>query len=323
MIIAHLALFLASLAIIWFFGGKLVDSINGLAHRLHQSSFRLAFFVLGIITSITEFSVMANATLGGVPQVSAGNLIGSSAVIFLLVIPFLAIRGGGIRLAHTLTSKQLVVALIAIFLPALLSIDGIVTPNDGLLCLLAYATLIYLMHPRFMAAKPVVPEPDRPLDTTPLGSFSAVAIDILRVVGGGVMIFLAARILIGETSFFSEFLGIPGSFIGLLVLSVGTNIPEIVIAVRAIQKKHSEIAFGNYLGSALTNTPLFGLLALMNGRFFVNAPEFVGTALIAFAGYAAFYAFSRSKNFISRSEGIILAALYGLFVTFQMYVVAG
>jgi len=48
-----------------------------------------------------------------------------------------------------------------------------------------------------------------------------------------------------------------------LFLSVGTNLLELSITITSIWKKHKEVAFGDYLGSAAANTFLFGVLTLM------------------------------------------------------------
>ncbi len=321
MIFGHVALFVLSMAVIWFFGGRLVDSTDRMAHRLHQSGFRVAFFVLGFITSISELSVVVSASLSHAPQISAGNLVGASIVIFLLIIPFLAIRSNGIKLAHTLTKWQLVVALIAIFLPVALLTDGVATINEGIVCILIYVLLVFLMHPRFHASVPPKPPVALGEPVGPLDRFFVATRDIIGILIGGVIIFFASRVLIDETRFLSELLRIPGSFIGLVILSIGTNIPELFIALRAVQKKHTDIALGNYLGSAITNTILFGVLILVNGRFVVNAPEFVVTSIVTGVGLFAFYWFARSKDILSRMEGWVLTAMYIVFVLFQIYVV--
>lgn len=49
-----------------------------------------------------------------------------------------------------------------------------------------------------------------------------------------VAIFTAAYFLVEQTAYFSELLRIPPSIIGLLVLSIGTNVPELAIALRAM-----------------------------------------------------------------------------------------
>jgi len=110
----HIILFLTSIGIVWFFSGLIVDAIDRMAARFHKSSFTVAFFVLGFLTSISEFSVMVNSTLAGAPQISAGNLSGASFIILLFIIPLLAIIGNGIQVKNTLPKKHLALVLAVI-----------------------------------------------------------------------------------------------------------------------------------------------------------------------------------------------------------------
>lgn len=316
-VISHITLFVLSAAIIWFFGGRMVDAIIRIAQRFGQSRFTAAFFILGFITSISELSVMINATLERAPQISAGNLAGASVVIFLLIIPLLAIGSGGIKLRHALTSTRLAAALAAVLLPVILLADGVATINEGVLCVLAYITLMYFMRPKAHS----VHLDSQHTTLAPFDDMKSLLKDVISIIGGGIIIFLASRILIHETGYFSVLLGVTGSFIGLLVLSIGTNVPELVIALRSVQKKSIDIAFGNYLGSALTNTAIFGLLPILNGRFFVNTNEFIVSSIILSAGALAMYIFAQSDRTITRSEGWSLATLYAVFLVIQIALV--
>lgn len=317
-VIGHITLFVLSAAIVWFFGGRMVDAIIRIAQRFGQSRFTAAFFILGFITSISELSVMINATLERAPQISAGNLAGASVVIFLLIIPLLAIGSGGIKLRHTLTATRLAASLVAVVLPVILLADGVATINEGVLCILGYITLLYFMRPQNHVARY---DAAHTTNIAPFDDMKALLRDVLNIIGGGVVIFIASRILIDETGYFSVLLGVTGSFIGLLVLSIGTNVPELVIALRSVQKKSTDIAFGNYLGSALTNTAIFGLLPVLNGRFFVNTNEFIVSSIILSAGALAMYIFAQSDRTITRSEGWSLATLYAVFLVIQVALV--
>ena len=314
-VLVHLLTFILSAAVIWFFAGLLIESILKVAKRFHQSGFTVAFFVLGILTSISEISVMVNSTIDGVPPVSAGNLAGASFVILLLIVPLVAIVGNGIKLRNTLNRKNLAVALIAIILPALLMLDGSVNRSEGLICIMIYVILIYFIRNQTSQSYPSVLEV---VEKELIEGRRVTAIHILKITVGAIFIFAAGNLLVSEATYFSTLLSIPSSIIGLLILSIGTNIPELVIAVRSIIKKHSEIAFGDYLGSAVTNTFIFGLLPWLNGRFLVEPTEFVGTAILMVIGFTAFYVFARSKNKITRHEGIALILVYGIFVIIQI-----
>src|SRR3989338_7470207 len=141
--VVHISIFLFSSAVVWFFAGILIESVDRVARRFHKTGFSVAFFVLGFLTSISEISVALNAGIGGVPQVSVGNLVGASFVIPLLIIPFLAIAGKGIELKKLISGRNLLLVFAVIALPSLLVVDGDVTRTEGVLALLVFTTLVY------------------------------------------------------------------------------------------------------------------------------------------------------------------------------------
>ncbi len=313
--LSHLLLFLLSGAVIWFFAGMLIDSIIRVAKRFHQNGFTIAFFILGILTSISEISVMLNSSINKVPQVSAGNLSGASFVILLFIIPFLAIGGDGIQLKNTLTKKQLALTLFVTLLPTLFLLDGRVNISEGLICLLSYGSLLYFIR---RTKEQSVPQIVEEVEEDLINKQTATVKDVLKIAGGAVFIFLSGHLLVEETVFFANALSVPASIIGLLLLSIGTNAPELVIAFRSILKRRKDVAFGDYLGSTLANTATFGILALLNPNFRVESSEFFLTGILMIIGFVTFYFFATSKHKISRMEGFILISLYGFFVISQL-----
>lgn len=312
--IPHFLSLIFSAAIIWFFAGILVESAGNVARRFHQSGFTVAFFLLGFLTSISEFSVMVNASLEGNPQVSAGNLIGASFVLILCVVPVLAIVGNGVTIRNTLSTQNLALALVVVALPALLVLDGDLNRQEGLLCLLLYVTLLYQIRKQVSGKAPQLV---KAVETELIEKKHAGWWDLAKIIVGAGAIFGAGHLLVQEAVFFSGALGVPSSIIGLLLLSIGTNVPELVIAIRSILKKRKDIAFGDYLGSTVANTVLFSFLPLVNGRFTLEAKEFQATALLTIAGFIGFFLAAKSKSNISRHEGYVLVSVYALFVLVQ------
>lgn len=306
-VLLHAIAFLGAVLIIYVFGGVLIDATDAIAKRLRRDGFLVAFVLLGTLTSISEMSVAVNATLIGAPGVSAGNLIGASFVIFMAIIPMLAIFGKGILFKHNFTVRHLILALFIIALPALVVYDGIVSWFEGLVMVLSYVFLLLytrgssLNKPLTVRAKPA----------------ERLWTSLLKVTVSAVLIFLSGRLLVTESLFFSGLLNIPSSFIGLIIISIGTNIPELVIGLRAIAEKKKAIAFGDFVGSAAFNTLIFGVLALVNGTFGIERHEFVLTAFFLVLGLTLFFVCARSKNTLSRQEGILLAIIYIFFLIIQ------
>lgn len=308
----NVLIFLCSIGIVWYFAGVLIESVTHLSRRFNKTGFTTAFFLLGFLTSISEFSVATNATLQGVPEVSVGNLIGGSFVVLLFIVPLLAVLAGRIELRNTLSRRNLLLALATVALPALLVIDGKVSIVDGLLSLLVYLTLLFSIYRQKQEI------PDTRAAARPFVQKRSLMADIGRIVGGGVMIFFASRILVDQAVLFSMLLGAPTSLVGLVLLSLGTNVPELTVAIRAVIRKRADVAFGDYIGSATVNTFIFGMLPFVNGAFAFNTGETRATTLLLAVGLVVFYFFARSESSLSRREGAVLLVFYVAFIALQI-----
>ncbi len=317
-IFGHAIVFFLSASVIWLLSGILIDATDAVAKRYNKSGFAVAFFVLGFLTSIGEIAVAVNATIEGVPQVSAGNLLGASLVILLLIIPILAILGGGIPMTKTLLPSNVALLLFIVLLPSLLALDGNVTVTEGFVMLLLFASLLFRIQKK-RPAEETAAEALQSTERELLHTKHATLFDGAKIAGGAILIFLAGGILVRESVYFSALLGIPYSFVGLLFLSIGTNVPEIVIAVRCVLGRHKDIAFGDYMGSAAANTLLFGLLPLTNGAFTIEISEMAVTFSVFAVGLSLFFLFSRTKEILSRREGVVLFSLYLLFMVMQIF----
>jgi cation:H+ antiporter len=318
MILQHLLWAFLATCVIWFLSGVVVGATDAVAKRYNKPGFFVAFFILGIFTSISEISVAVNATISGVPQVSAGNLVGASFVIFFLIIPLLAITGNGLEMRLALPRSQVLLLLLVVFLPAPLLLDGGINRSEGLILMLLYLVLVFAVQRRWTVTE-TVEEAVEEVEKRLTHHRRATIIDLLKISTGAVIIFLAGKVLVDEAVFFSGLLRVPSSFIGLLVLSIGTNVPELSIALRCVLGKQKHIAFGDYMGSAAANTLVLGLLALVNGSFFVEASEFIPTVVFMLPGFLLFYRFSQSQSSLSRREGVVLLSLYALFVLSQIF----
>lgn len=312
-ILGHFGIVFATIAVVWFFGGILVDSMSRISKHMKWSGFATAFFILGFLTSLSEISVMINSSINNTPQISAGNLSGASIMIFLCIIPFLAISSkNGVTMNNTLPRRDFFFALIAILIPQILLIDGQVTFIEGVLCIASYVSLFLLVKQSPQTVQDHIEHISGSIDL----SFTWWK-EISKIIFGAIVIFFAGDILVAEAQFISTVLSVPSSLVGLLLLSVGTNIPELIVALRSIMKQRTDIAFGGYIGSALTNTLSLGVLILLTGGFMVTQSQFIITAIIAIIGITLFFIFAQSKNNLSRIEGLVLFSIYVIFMTIQ------
>lgn len=307
----NILLYAFSFFAIWFGAGLIINAIHGVSEKLHLSSFSLSFFVLGILTSIPELAVGLTSVIQHDPQIFVGNLLGGIPVLFLFVIPLLAIIGNGIKLSHNLSQEMIFFILTIIAMPAAFTLDNHVTTVEAVVLILLYVLLfLFIEHKQpVMALK-------RNKKMLKQKSYSLA--DMLRLLLGAIIVFTSSRFIVSQTILFSEFFHISPFLVSLIVLSLGTNLPEISVGIRSVFTGDRDIALGDYLGSATANVLLMGGLTLINQGEVISVSNFTTIFLFIIAGIGLFYIFAKSNKKISRKEGVILLSLYFLFTIVEL-----
>lgn len=304
----NVALFILAFVFLWVGSGLVINSINKISHRLHMSSFFLSFFVLGFFTSITEIMVGVTAVIDKTPEIFIGNLVGGSVVIFLLIIPLLAVVGNGVGLNHSFNFKDLVSATLVVGFPALLTMDNRIGIIDAFVCIIIWGYFVFMMEKQSGSIDKIVHINIKQ---------SSLILSFLQIIAGIMLIFFASNILVEQTIALGTTLNTSPYLISILILSIGTNIPEISIAVHSIILKRKDIAFGNYVGSAALNTLELGVLSLIT-KTPVPANGSNYSVIVFLLGLAVFVYFVKSRNTISRMEGALMLSFYTLFVFFEL-----
>lgn len=316
MSLQHFILYAASFLGLWYGSGLIVDSIKRLARKINVSSFAFSFFVLGFLTSIPEIGVGINALEQNQPEIFVGNLLGSAIVMFLLVIPLLAVLGGGVHVKKHLSNRDLLVTLGIIAVPALFALDRTVTNVEGFILLGLYIVLFYIIRAR----KGVLERVERMLQREQKDWRHST---IIKLAAGMALVFITSRFIVNQTISAAETYQLSTFVISLLVLSVGTNLPEISLALRSLTSKAEDVALGDYLGSAATNTMLFGVFTLFNNGEVITERSFTITFAIIVGSLLAFFLLTRGKSWLTRKEGWLLLGCYLVFLLYEANTLLG
>ena len=110
----------------------------------------------------------------------------------------------------------------------------------------------------------------------------------LILVACSVLIYFSADYTITSVIKLAELLNIAPSIVTMLAVAVGTSLPELIISVRAAQKRKPSIAIGNILGSNTCNVlavvgipSLLGTLVVSPVVLTIGLP-FLGVATLSF-----------------------------------------
>lgn len=306
----NLLIYSVAFLFIWLGSGLIVSSVDKFSKKLNLSPFALSFIVLGILTSTPEFAVGLQSVAENNAEIFVGNLLGGIPVLFLFVIPILAVLGNGINLKNDLDKNTLLVSLGVILAPSLLVLDKKVTNIEGILMIFLYFCLTVLIQKRHG----LFDGSNKKLLDVKAYSYK----DMAKVLIGVAIVFISSNLIVDKTFYFSNLLSISPFYISLIGISLGTNLPELSIAIRAVISGKKDVAIGDYLGSAASNTLLFGIFTLLISGEVLTVNNFLMTFMFIASALILFFFFSRSKNSISRKEGAILFAVYVVFVAFEL-----
>lgn len=264
--------------------------------------------LLGLITSLPELSLGINAIVNQATALSVGNLLGGIIVMLGLILGTSLILN--IKISTDGRLATLIPTVIVIFSAILLGIDGVYNFFDGLIMISLYLGLIFLLyHLNHFGSHRHIEITDR----------DKISKSIFFAVVGILGIIVASHWIMEITLDLLNYIRVSQLIIGLMVFSIGTNLPEISIAITSWRKKSSELSLSHLLSSSFTNVLILGVLALISPIIFnINLAFwivviFLGVTLVLFT----YFYYSGKK--MDRREGAILLVGYILFILVNIY----
>lgn len=107
---------------------------------------------------------------------------------------------------------------------------------------------------------------------------------------------------------------LPELLIGATVVSIGTTLPEVMVSVTSAFGGHSEISYGNAIGSVICNTSLIAAISIAVRPGKVN-PKTMRVPVAFFFIAAIFYAgIAYTTGEFTRPIGLILLAMFLVYI---------
>ena len=262
--------------------------------------------LLGFFTSLPEMSIGINSIIKEVPEMSAGNLFGGILVIIGLILGSSLLLNREVKTDGEL--KFVLPLSLSILLPLILSLDGLLSIYDGFVMIAVYLLLIWSIYRQTKNSEiPIIEIVDR----------RVLAKEIFLTIIGFVMIIVSAGLVVRLSTYLLHVFSVSPFVIGLLVFSLGTNLPEITVALKAWRKKSSELSVSNLMGSAVANVFIFGVTcSIMPAKIILNKEYFL-LAISLVVIICCFGLFYRTGKKMTAYEGAILLAIYFIFVILQ------
>ena len=314
---SHILIFIASCLLLIRSGTWVVSSLVRIAEALGWKKFVVASVLMTFATSSPELFIGITSALHQKPQLSFGNIIGANIIVLTLVVGGGALLAKGLKFEEKILQKSSLYAAIIAFSPFLLMLDGKMSRWDGIILLLILIFYFsHLLEEQKRFTEVLVGEFKK--DWT---QFKLFLRDCLFFLGAICLLLLSAEGIVFSASNLARSFNMPLVMTGMLLVAIGTTLPEISFGIRSIVMGHKEMILGNVLGAVVVNSTLvLGLVALISPFEIYNfSPYLIG--IIFTAVTCLFFAvFSRTGKEITKKEAFVLLAIYVLFVVSQLVI---
>ncbi|NQV05851.1 calcium/sodium antiporter [bacterium] len=329
------AFLLSGLILLTLAADRFVLSAARMSRVWGMSPILIGALVVGLGTSAPELLVSSLAAARGQIDIAAGNVVGSNVANLTLVLGATALvrpivsrvrtirREGGLMLGATI--------LLAVFLWDLRigRVEGVILA----VCMIGVAlVMVYWARsdPDEASADDYEDLPDEPdeerilvvesdevagADEEPsdFKSYVSSGREIAFGLGALALTLFGADLLVRGATRMADELGITAAFVGLVIVSVGTSLPELATALSAARRGETDLVLGNVLGSNLFNS------LMVMGAAGAIGPGAIGgefrSAIVFMIGASAVAGFlALTGRRLDRWEGAVLLAGFMTFV---------
>jgi len=302
----NFVIFIAAMGILIWGAELLINQSERIALKFKIPEFIIGATLIALGTSLPEMAASIAAAYNGQSEIAVANVIGSNTLNITLVLATVFLIAKNISPKRDFFAKDSTWALIPVLIFVLMIIDGVISRFDAILLLLLMgAYLMFLLQD----TKDV---PEEEIEDFDESTFSWIQTSPI-LIGGVILVIVGAHYTVESASAIAKGFGISEWVIGIIMISLGTSLPELTVSISAAIKGKVDMAIGNIIGSNMANTTIvIGAAALVN-PLSVNAQSYIfdiATMIVA----TLILVFITANKLYNKSAGISLIIILGLFL---------
>ena len=323
-----------------------VESGTTIGKMFKMSEVLIGLTIVCIGTGLPELILSINGSISGNSNLVIGNIVGTNIFNMCVILGFICVLHPLKFLRQTIRKDMHMSLLSAIALFFLLLDNfknsceqNVISSSDAVILLLFFAIFVYYTfyeitdylrdrrEKKYQAQKSQktskniknIVEEKKDVHTYTIKDIRVLFKNIAIALIGILMVHIGAKLTVNSSVRIAEFFNVSQTFISIVIIAVGTSLPELTTSYVAIKKNRINIAIGNLIGSNMFNTLcVLGTSALINpiqlegSYLLVDCSVFILVCLVMVL-------FTKRKPEISRFEGFSLFTIYILYITYVMY----
>ena len=315
--ILHIGSVFAGLILLCIGGYAIVSGGVSLAKKIRISSMIIGLTVVAYGTSTPELAASLLAAFNSHTELILGNIVGSNISNIGMVIGISAIFTP-LLISKITVSRWIPIMIGVSLLVVAMSYDGEVSQVDG--AILIAALIGFTVYTIKTVKKQKIQQNENIENEELEGEYflSKYKIEtypqsIGLIIAGVILLFLGGHLTVDGAVNIAESLGLSQLVIGVVIVAIGTSLPELITSIIAIAKKQTDIGVGNIVGSNIYNILLIlGVSSALVGipvvpDVFSNYYIMIAFSLVLFIGF---------RKYIPRFVGV------GLTIAFITYLVS-
>ncbi|PWB38625.1 MAG: hypothetical protein C3F02_02845 [Parcubacteria group bacterium] len=274
-----------------------------LAQALRLPKYIVGFIVVAIISILPETFIAINSALAGVPSFGLGTLFGSNVadltLVFTIII-FTTTRGLKIS-SQILDNNKWYPSMLA--LPILVGWDGYYSRTEGVMLIIAG----FLFYFWVLRRNPRLPLSDKKINTHLLA-------DIFFLLVSMATLLWASYLTVEYGVAFAQTIRLNPALIAMLIVGVGTTLPELSFSLIAVRHKGEGLALGDILGTVISDATIaVGIIAIISPFYFPQRIIYI-TAMFMVVAAMLLFTLMRSGKLLTKQEGVFLLLFYIFFI---------
>jgi len=259
------ALLLAGLLLLLGGGILLVRGASAIASQHGISPLLIGLTVVAFGTSAPELVVNVIGAVRDETELAFGNVLGSNLANLGLVLCVAALIHP-MKMQGQVVRRELPLLLLGSTVLLVMALDDVlvgtaaqISRSDGIILLLLFTIFVYITVSEVLAQRQedALTVNMNEIKTRALPQLATgLRANWIYVVVGITCLTVGGQVTITRGSELAGYLGIPPVVIGMLVVGIGTSLPELVTSIIAAMKKESDLCVGNVIGSNIFNSLL-------------------------------------------------------------------
>jgi len=276
-----------------------------IAESFNLSKYIIGFIVIALISILPETLISINSALSGMPEFGLGTLFGSNIADLTLIFAILIIYAGRGMKIESKVLQNVRLYPFFLLLPIVFGLNSHYSRIEGVVLLLAGSFFYYLAFKNNIKDSAVFKKTD--------GQYK----NFLLLLWAMTLLLIGSHFTVTSATGLAQAFKINPILIAMIVVSLGTTMPELFYSLKALKRKEDGLAVGDILGSVLADaTIVIGILALISPFYFPAKIVYV-TGIFMVMASLVLIKFMRSGRTITKKEGYTLLIFWLAYVIIE------